>query len=156
MYGLSCIIDEPTCFKGTPSLIDVILTDTPGRVGATLNINTGISDFHNLVLACTKLHVPKSSLPVFQYRSMKHFNESDFLDDLSMVPFHVGSMFDDPNDSYWVFNKLYTEVLEIHAPVRTARRNSKHAPFMNTKLRKARNVKAMLRRKYDKFRSNSN
>ena len=156
VFGMSCIIEGPTCFKETPSLIDLILTDTPGRLGGSLNINTGISDFHNLVLGCTKMHVPKSEMPVFQYRSLKHFNENDFLTDLALVPFHVTSVFDDPNDSYWLFNKLYTEVLDIHAPIRTARRHPKHAPFMNTELRKARNVKAMLKRKYDKYPTNKN
>ena len=33
VYGLSCIVNGPTCFKGSPSLIDLILTDTPGRIG---------------------------------------------------------------------------------------------------------------------------
>ena len=156
VFGLSCIVEGPTCFKGTPSLIDIILTDTPGRISKTLNVNTGISDFHHLTLASTRMHVPRSSLSKFQYRSMKHFNENEFLKDMSFIPFHVTNIFDDPNDSYWLFNELYTDILNKHAPLKTTRRHPKHAPFMHTDLRKARNVKAMLRRKYDKYPSNKN
>ena len=153
---MTCIIDGPTCFKGTPSLIDIILTDTPGRISGKLNIDIGISDFHHLTLACTKMHVPRSSLPKFQYRSMKSFNENDFLTDMSYVPFHVCNIFDDPNDSYRLFDELYTDVLNEHAPIKTTRKHPKHAPFMHSELRKARNVKAMLRRKHTKYPSNSN
>ena len=156
VFGMSCVVKGPTCFKGTPSLIDLILTDTPGRLGGSLNINTGISDFHNLIIASTRMHVPKSEMPVFHYRSMKHFSETNFLEELSMVPFHIISLFDDPNDSYWAFNQLYKDVIDSHAPVRTARKHPKHAAFMNTNLRKARNVKAMLRRKFDKYPTNRN
>ena len=157
IFGISNLIHEPTCFKSdTPTLIDLILTDTPGRVANTININTGLSDFHNLIAACTRIHVPKSSQPVFKYRSMKYFDENAFIDDLSMVPFHVTEIFDDANDAYWLFDKLYLDVLDKHAPIKTARKHPKHAPFMHTELRKARNVKAMLRRKYDKFPNNDN
>ena len=156
VFGMTCVIEGPTCFKGTPSLIDIILTDTPGRISGKLNINIGISDFHHLTMACTKMHVPRSSLSKFQYRSMKNFNENDFLTDMSYIPFHVCDIFDDPNDSYWLFNELYCDVLNQYAPIKTTRRHPKHAPFMNMELRKARNVKAMLRRKYDKYPSNSN
>ena len=154
-YGMTCIIKGPTCFKGTPSLIDVILTDTPGRIAETLNIDTGLSDFHHLTLASTKLHVPRSSSTKFQYRSMKHFDEKQFLKDVSYIPFQVCNIFDDPNDSYWLFSKMYSNIIDIHAPVKTTRKHPKHAPFMNCELRKARNAKAMLRRKYEKYPSAS-
>ena len=151
---MSCIIDGPTCFKGTPSLIDIILTDTPSRISGTLNTDTGLSDFHHITIASTKIHIPRQTLPKFQYRSTKHFNEKDFLNDISYIPFQVCSIFDDPNDAYWLFDKLYTDILDEHAPIKTTRRHPMHAPFMNTELRKARNVKAMLRRKYDKYPTN--
>ena len=51
IYGITCLVKEPTCFKGTPSLIDIILSDSPGRIADTLNIDIGISDFHHLTLA---------------------------------------------------------------------------------------------------------
>ena len=49
------IIEGSTCSKGAmPTLIDVILTYSPRRVSATLNVDIGISDFHNLIAAGQK------------------------------------------------------------------------------------------------------
>ena len=72
---------------------------------------------------------------------MKNFDENQFLTDISHIPFQVCNVFDDPNDSYWLFSKMYTDILDIHAPIKTTRKHPKHAPFMNCELRKARNVK---------------
>ena len=47
-------------------------------------------------------------------------------------------------------------MLNKHAPIKTTRRHPKHAPFMHKDLRKARNVKAMLRRKFDKYPTDTN
>ena len=152
VFGLKNVIKGGTCFKGVnPTLIDVILTDSPKRISETINTFLGISDHHNLIAASTKLHIPKFSGTNFQYRSMKRFDETKFLNDLSQAPFHVCEVFDDPNDGYWFFNELYSGILDNHAPLKTGRQHVNHAPFMNTKLRKARNVKAMLRRKYNRY-----
>ena len=155
--GIANLINDSTCHKSdVGTSIDVLLTDTPYRIASVLNFDTGLSDFHHLIAACTRMHVPRSCMPVFQYRSMKYFDEDLFLDDLSKVPFHVAEIFDDPNDAYWLFDKLYADVLNRHAPIKSTRKHPKHAPFMHTELRKARNVKAMLRRKYNKIPTNQN
>ena len=41
---------------------------------------------------------------------MKRFDETKFLNDISLVPFHVCEVFDDPNDGYWLFNELNTDI----------------------------------------------
>ena len=157
-FGRKNIVEGPTCHKSvsSPTLIDLILTDSPKRVAGYLNVDIGISDFHNLICGATKMYIPKFVEPSFQYRSMKSFNETNFTHDLSIAPFHVADVFEDPNDSYWFFNKMFSDIVDTHAPIKTARKRRNHAPFMNTELRKARNVKAMLRRRYNKFPSNSN
>ena len=55
IFGMRNIIEGSTCSKGAmPTLIDVILTYSPRRVSATLNVDIGISDFHNLIAAGQK------------------------------------------------------------------------------------------------------
>ena len=97
IFDMHNVIHEPTCFKNVhnPSLIDVILTDSPRRICDTLNVNTGISDCHNIICAATKIHVPRVDLPIISYRSMKPFKEQEFMDTLASAPFHVGNIFDD-------------------------------------------------------------
>ena len=104
-YGLKNIVEGPTCTKSavSPTQIDLIITDSPKRVAGFLNVDIGLSDFHNLVAGATKMYIPKFVEQSFQYRSMKSFDEANFTFDLSVAPFHVAELFDDPNDSYWFF-----------------------------------------------------
>ena len=49
VYDLKNVIRGPTCFKGeNPTLLDVFLTNKPSSFCNCINIDTGISDFHNL------------------------------------------------------------------------------------------------------------
>ena len=45
-------------------------------------------------------------------------------------------IFDDPDDSYWVFETLYKSVVDFHLPFKKKVIRSKHTPFMNGKLNK--------------------
>ena len=50
-------------------------------------------------------------------RSMKRFNQEAFLEDLSKVPFSTAYVFDDPDDVYCWWEKLYSQILVDHAPI---------------------------------------
>ena len=59
-HDLRNIVKGPTCFKSVNSTcLDLIITRDNRRISSTININTGISDFHHLVGFSTKLHFPK-------------------------------------------------------------------------------------------------
>ena len=75
--------------------------------------------------------------------------------DLSLTPFHVAEMFDDVNDSYWLCNELIKEIVDEHAPMNQRVVKHNQVPYMNAQLRKAINVRNMLRRKFDRNRSTS-
>ena len=89
---------------------------------------------------------------MIKYRSFKRFNDEAFLNELFNAPFHVYDVFDDINDSYWFFTELYTSILNEHAPIKTKHLKHTQVPFINAELRKAINIKAMLRRRYYKYR----
>ena len=99
------------------------------------------------------MYVPKSEKKVICYRSYKHFNESAFLDELLQTPFHVATVFDDLDDQYWFHNKLWEGVVNSNAPTKKRAIPPTQLPFMNGQLRKAINVKGMLKRKYLKFKT---
>ena len=115
-----------------------------------------MSDFHNITCASTRLFVPKTSGSSFHYRSYKKFDDSQLKKDLMYVPFQVAEIFDDIHDSFDFTNKLLTDVVNEHAPLKTGRRRYNHAPFMHGELRKAVNVKGVLKRRYDKNRNSAN
>ena len=77
--GLKNIIKEATCFKSNePILIDVVLTTNADRVASTININTGLSDFHNLVGMATTVSFPRVDRSMITYRSYRKFDDDIF------------------------------------------------------------------------------
>ena len=152
IHGLCNLIESPTCYKSSnPSLIDVLLTSHKRRIANVLNINTGISDFHNLIACSTKMHVPRNTNRLIYYRSYKHFDETSFKHDLEIAPFHVGDMFDEVDDTFWFNHSLIQGIVDGHAPIKRKKTVKYPVPFMNSKLRKACLNKAMLRNKYFKY-----
>ena len=157
VYDFSNVIKSPTCFKGAnPTLIDVILTNCPERVSESSSIDTGISDFHNMVLTSTKIQLPKPVKGFFRYRSYKSFNEEKFVVDLEAAPFHVAGIFDDVtvDDAMWFHDTLLSNVINEHAPLKSKRARANNAPFMNGNLRREINIKRTLRKKSKKYKGN--
>ena len=152
IYDMTNIITSPTCYKSAenPTLLDVILTGSSRRISDTLNVNTGISDFHHLVGFSTKLQIPRSDKSIISYRSYKHFDELSFKNDMQTIPYHVGEVFDDIDDSYWFTQKLISSVIDKHAPMKRRKAIKTPVPFMNSQLRKSCHRKAMLHNRYFK------
>ena len=60
IYDMKNIVTGPTCFKGeTLTLLDVFLTNKPNSFCWSINIDTGISDFHYLTGIISRAHAPK-------------------------------------------------------------------------------------------------
>ena len=156
VYDLKNIVTEPTCFRNVhnPSLLDPIITNTPQRLITHLNVNIAVSDCHNLVCGVTRVNAPKFVPRKIFYRSFKKFDNDKYINDLKLIPFNVCSVFDDPDDQMWCYNKLITQVIDNHAPLKQKTVKRHQVPYMNCELRKAINVKAMLRRKFNKFKTN--
>ena len=90
------------------------------------------------------------------YRSYKKFDEASFSYDMSVIPHHVGEIFDDVEDSFWFVHKLSMDVMNKHAPIKKRYINHMQAPFMNNTLRRSINVKGMLCRRNEKFHNKHN
>ena len=151
VFGLYNLIDTPTCYKSVdPTLIDVFLISQRRRIASTINVTTGISDFHNLIACGTKINVPRNVNKIINYRSYKHFNQDSFKYDIDIAPFYVGNIFDDVDDIFWFNHTLIQDIINGHAPMKYQKSVKHPVPFMNSKLRKACLHKAMLRNKYFK------
>ena len=70
----------PTCFKNpsNPSFIDLFLTNRQQGFQQTHAIETGISDFHKMVVTVMKTRYKKQKAKTIQYRNYKHFHEQSF------------------------------------------------------------------------------
>ena len=152
--GFKNIVNEPTCFKSiNPTSIDVVLSNVYKRLQGTMCYETGLSDFHKMIIFSTKLHVPNNKPKKVTYRSYKNYNEDDYINDLTTAPFHVGEIFDSVDDSYWFCEYLLKDIIDHHAPLKSKTVRHMQVPYMNGKLRKAINYKNMLRRKFEKSKS---
>ena len=98
-----CVVDTNdryviTCF-------DLILTNVPAFMRESVTIETGLSD-HCLVYTMLnmKLLQPRSE-SIFK-RSLKNFDQTASLDDLSRVPFYAAYVFEDPDDDHGPIRKV--------------------------------------------------
>ena len=152
LHGVKNITREPTCFKNhlRPSMIDLVITNVPQRLQNVTCVDNSLSDFHTLLCFSTKMHINPKQHKTITYRSYKKFDVHSYQQSLSSAPFAVAEIFDDVNDAYHFTQSLMNEIINEHAPLKQKRIKHKQVPYMNSELRKAINVKNMLKRKYDK------
>jgi exonuclease III len=118
------LVKDPTR-KTTVSatLIDHAFTNYPHNISNILVPSYSISD-HYPVCITRKENSCNSKGPVHKsvsYRSMKHFEVNDFLDELSNQPWSILDIFDDVNESVELFIDMFKTVLNKHAPQRKRR-----------------------------------
>ena len=105
LFNLTNLVHSETCFmKNSKSIIDLILTNKPFHFQKTHFVETGLSDYHEMIKACSS----KLKTKVIFYRSCKKFNESDFLCSLKKANFNFHK--NDPNQNY---NLLTDKFLSI-------------------------------------------
>ena len=68
--------------KTCPTYIDVILTNKPLSFKITYAIETGLSDFYEMIVAMMKTHFSKMKPQVVSYRKYKDFHNKPFSDSL--------------------------------------------------------------------------
>ena len=69
---------------------------------------------------------------------------------MANIPHHVGEVLDDIDDRCWFTHKLISSVIDEHAPIKKKKTVKDPVPFMNSQLRKAWDMKAMLQNRYFK------
>ncbi len=151
-YWLTYVVHGSTCFTNPDesTLNDVILINFPRRIASTPNISIGVhvSDHHNQIQAPTKMYAPKNEKRIIHYRTYKNVNESHFLDEWQHTPFQVVKIFADPDDQFWFHNKLCEKCYRL--------KYSKKGAFMKEQLKKAINVKGMLKGIFLQFKKQEN
>ncbi|CAB4022369.1 Hypothetical predicted protein, partial [Paramuricea clavata] len=154
IYDMDCIIKEPTKVTNvTSTLIDVILTTIPQHFLTSGTIDTHISD-HYLIFSVMKAKLPRPKPKVIKYRSYKYFNGEEFNADLRAIPFHIATVFDDPDDVNWAWNKLLTDSSERHVPlILCTIIRGNQVPFMTKVLLKSIMTRNRLHKKFLKSKS---
>ena len=155
IFDFKNIIKTATCFMKNcqPSLVDVILTNQSRLCFGALNFGCGISDWHNMIGVAVRGAAVREQKQKTKYRSFKNFDPNEFNEDVGQVPFHAAYVFDDIDDIYWAHERLLTDIIDKHAPVKERVLKSRRPAFMNGDLRRAVYKKRMLFNKYKNSRS---
>ena len=121
--NLTQLVDVPT--RVTPNsstLIDHAFSNRAQNIVDVFVPCYAISDHFPV---CLTRKIAKSNKTgdhkTITYRSMKHFEENQFLADLGAQPWSVLDMYDDPNDAFDFFNQTFESTFDLHAPERTKR-----------------------------------
>ena len=78
-YELASLVRNPTCFKsGSPRCIDLISTNTKSSFQATTTIETGLSDFHSMIVTVLRGGHVKRRPKIISYRGYGRFGAVDF------------------------------------------------------------------------------
>ena len=151
IYNLKNLLKEPTCFKNpdNPSCVDLFLTNRPRTFQCTTTIETGISDFHKLVVTVLKTFYKKQRPKMIHYRNYKNFENGNFREVLKKELLK----FDITNAPLSKFNDTVVSVLDKHAPKQLKCIRSNNCNFMTKELRKAITNRSKLRYKFLKTRN---
>ena len=79
---------------------------------------------------------------------MKHFNQDAFLADLMTTPWNTAFIFDDIDDVWGHWSKLFNVIVEKHAPCIKKRVRSNQLPWINVEIKKSMRLRNKLYKKY--------
>ena len=153
-YNLKSLICVPTCYKNTdnPSCIDLVLTNSPGSFQSSCAIETGLSDFHKMMVTVMKTSFQKLKPRVIIYRDYDSFCNEVYRDNLT----EELSKQNFEENSLEKFLDTCRVVLDRQAPRKKKYLRGNQAPFMNQELSKAIMTRTRLRNKFLKHQSSSN
>ena len=145
-YNLESIVNKPTCFKNAknPSCIDLMLTNKQERFLKAKTVETGLSDFHKMVLSVFKTSFKKQKPKIVTYRQYKYFDNEKFRESL-ITCFSTGK-----NISYDTFENLVLQTLGKMAPIKQKHIRGNQSPFMNKDIHNAIMTRTRLRNRFRK------
>ena len=151
-YNLEQFISSATrTTESTMSLIDVILVSNSNYVVKSSVLNSSISD-HDLVYIILRLKRDRNSAAFVSKRSFKEYSKELFASEISLAPWSVLDIFDDPDDKLYIFNSLFNHNLDEHAPVKTIRIKGKPNPYITDEIRQLMATRDNYKREFKRTR----
>ena len=151
IFHLKNLIKVPTCFKSeNPKCIDLILTNKHHTFQNSNTMETGLSDFHSMIVTILKGGFVKRGPKIIIYRHYKKFDENSFRRALKE------SLNEMDTTNFSEFNNRVETVLNEHAPMKKKCIRANDDPFMTKALRKAIFTRTKLRNRYNSNRTLEN
>ena len=129
-YGLTQHISYPT--RHGRYLIDHISTNIPKKVICENVITWETITDHDAPLVILNIKKQKFQ-PRYKFiRDEKSFNLENYINDFRQLPLSTVYSFEDPDDQVETLNKLITDCLSRHAPIKRLKFTRPPAPWMKT------------------------
>ena len=154
LFSFKNLVKEPTCYKNphNPRLIDLIITNRPKMFQNTINVETGLSDFHMMTVTVLKTSYKKCKPKLISYRDYKHFSNDNFRHELMPLLRNERLSKALSNDN---FIEIVDNLLLRHLPLKYQYVRANDSPFMNKELRKAVMLRSRLRNIFNKNKTDS-
>ena len=153
-YNLESLSNTPTYFKNpeNPSCIDRLLTNSKNNFDEAVVLESGLSDFHTLVVSVLKSYLKKEDPKVIIYRDYKYCDNEMFSNELE----HELSKIRLLTLNYDIFKNFCMDAINKHAPLKRKYIRANHAEYMDKELNQAIMKRSKLRNGYLKHRSEEN
>ena len=154
LYGMKSLITIPTCYKNpaNQTCTDLMLANSNWSFQNCCTIETGLSDFHKMIVSCLKIYFQKREAKVINYRDYWDFSNEEFR---QLVLKDILKAFQYSNIvSYEYFLNNCQRALESRAPKKQKYVRSNHRIFINKTILKATMDWSRLRNKFLKTRFN--
>ena len=116
-----------------------MLTNKQERFLKAKTVETGLSDFHKMVLSVFKTSFKKQKPRIVTYHDYKRFDNGKFRESL------ITYLSTGKNISYDAFENLVLQTLDKMAPIKQKHIRSNRFPFMNKDIHKAIMTRTRLR-----------
>jgi hypothetical protein len=152
--GLNALPLNPTYHTSTSeSLLDLIVVPDINQVLNFGQVSVpGISN-HDLVFITLQILNPKPQSLVIRRRNFRALDDSTFIQDASLVPWHEINHCPSINEKVNLFNHLLISLYDRHAPFRNIRVKRKPNPWMNDDIRFLMSQRDTAYRKFKKNKS---
>ena len=146
IFKLKSIVKESTCYKSpeNPSCIDLFLTNCPRSFNNTCLYETGLSDFHKLVVTVLRTSFEPLPPKIFKYRNCKNFDQDKFrcLFKERFNDFNTDDIIVD------IFKMIFLNVLNKFEPLKRKYLRAVHSCFFSKEFNKAIMQRSKLRNAY--------
>ena len=154
LYGMKSLIRIPTCYKNpaNPTCIDLMLTNSNRSFQNSCTIETGLSDFHKMIVTVLKIYFQKREAKVINYRDYRNFSNEEFRQQVLKDILKASQNRDIV--SCESFLSICQQALDSRAPKKQKYVISNDSPFINKTILKSIMDRSRLRNKFLKTRSN--
>ena len=134
---LEQLINSPTRIcEQTRTAIDLVFVNNTHRIVDNGVIHSAISN-HSIVYCTMKSGVPKHLPNTIEYRSYCKYDKSSFIKDLKETDWNMVDLNGDVDPAVEMWNTLFTDVANRHAPIKKNRIKGAKTPWMTSDLKNA-------------------